>query len=290
MERFKKILHKLLFPGIAVVLISVPVAVLLLVYTFLVAGETAPVAYISYVFSAWSLTVVCVNVVPAVQKYRDAVYRNKYIHRYRTDIPFKTLISLYGSLGINMLYAILKFVSGLYYYSVWMITLAVYYICLAVMRFLLLCHVNRNMLGKNLFLEWKKYRLCGILLMLMNIALSGIVVLIIHQNQSFEYAGYLIYVMAIYAFYTVATAAVNMVKYRKLGSPVLSAAKAINLSAAMVSMLALETAMLSQFGSANDPEFYRAMITATGTIICIIIFAMAIIMIAKSTKQLKKYQ
>jgi hypothetical protein len=58
--------------------------------------------------------------------------------------------------------------------------------------------------------------------------------------------------MAAYFFYAVIIAATNVVKFRRHGSPILSAAKAINLVAAMVSILSLETAMLAQFGSDND--------------------------------------
>lgn len=68
MQRFKEILRRLLFPGAAVVLFSVPVAAALLAYTFLAAGEESPVAYIAYVFSAYALTIVCANLVPLVRR------------------------------------------------------------------------------------------------------------------------------------------------------------------------------------------------------------------------------
>lgn len=55
MEQFKRIIHGLLFPHLAVVLLSIPAAAALLIYTFAVAGESSPVAYPSYVLSAYSL-------------------------------------------------------------------------------------------------------------------------------------------------------------------------------------------------------------------------------------------
>ena len=62
--------------------------------------------------------------------------------------------------------------------------------------------------------------------------------------------------MAMYAFYNIITAVMNVVKYRKYRSPVMSAAKVVSLAATLVSMLSLETAMLTQFGSTdrNSPE------------------------------------
>lgn len=178
--------------------------------------------------------------------------------------------------------------SGILYRSVWFVTLAVYYILLAVMRASLLHYVRKG--GKNKASEWLRYRLCGIILLFMNIALAGIVILVVHQNSGFEYPGMLIYVMAMYAFYAAITAVWNVVKFRKYGSPVMSAAKAINLTAALVSMLSLETAMLTQFGTANDPKFRQIMTASTGAGISMIVLGMAIFMIVRSTKQMKNFK
>lgn len=66
----------------------------------------------------------------------------------------------------------------------------------------------------------------------------------------------------------------------------MSAAKVISLTAALVSMLSLETAMLAQFGR-DDVRLRQIMISATGTGVCAIVLGMAVFMIAKSTKALK---
>lgn len=290
MERFKRILHKLLLPGIAVVLISVPVAAALLVYTFLFGDQDSALAYVSYVLSAYSLTIVCAYIAKAPKgNVKGVLHRNPYVHRYLTDLPFKTHVSLYLSLGVNLLFVAMKLFFGVYYRSVWFGTLAVYYILLAVMRFLLLRHVNQNRIGTDVYSELKRYRLCGIILLLMNSALSGVVILVVQKNEGFHYAGYLIYVVAMYAFYNFITAVRDVVKYRKYNSPVMSAAKAIKLATALVSMLSLETAMLMQFNIEEDAEAFRQVMTGTtGGCACVIVVAMAVIMIVKSTKQLRK--
>lgn len=290
MERFKRILHKLLFPGVAVVLISVPVAAALLADTFLFGDQDSVLTYVSYVVSAYSLTIVCAYIAKIPKGgFRESLHRNPYVHRYLTDLPFKTRVSLYLSLGVNLLFVAMKLFFGVYYRSVWFGTLAVYYILLAVMRFLLLRHVNQNRIGTDVYSELKRYRLCGIILLLMNSALSGVVILVVQKNEGFHYAGYLIYVVAMYAFYNFITAIRDVVKYRKYNSPVMSAAKAIKLATALVSMLSLETAMLMQFNIEEDAEAFRQVMTGTtGGCVCVIVVAMAVIMIVKSTKQLKK--
>ncbi len=288
MERFKQILNKILFPHMALVFISVPVAGALLIYTFLYEEETSLIAYISYLISAYALIIVCAWLIKMPkQGFRDALHRNQYVHRYLTDIPFKMHASLYFSLGLNLLYAAMNLFFGAYYGSVWYGTLAVYYISMAVMRFLLLQHVNRNAIGKELILELHKYRLCGVFLMLMNIALLGVVILVVLDNEGFHYAGYLIYVVAMYAFYNVASAVRNLIKYHRYKSPVMSAAKAIQLAAALVSMLSLETAMLAQFGEESSPQFRQLMTGLTGGGVCLIVLVTAGVMIIRSTVRLK---
>ena len=57
--RWKQLLHKLLFPHPAVVLVCVPAAAALLVWVFAVAGEDSPAAYAVYPFSAYALVIAC---------------------------------------------------------------------------------------------------------------------------------------------------------------------------------------------------------------------------------------
>lgn len=290
MERMKPILKKIIFPKLAVVIISVPVSAVLLIYTFLYEKDYSLIAYISYVLSAYSLTIVCARIARIPKgTFQSVLHRNAYIHRYLTDIPFRTHVSLYLSLGLNLLFAAMKMFYGVRYRSVWFGTLAVYYVMLSVMRFILLRHVRRNAIGKELISELKQYRLCGMILLLMNSALSGVVILIVRKNEGFSYAGYLIYVVAMYAFYNIISAVQDVLKYRKFNSPVMSASKAIKLATALVSMLSLETAMLMQFDAGqNSPDFRRVMTAATGGGVCMLVLVMAVFMIVQSTKRLKR--
>ena len=112
--------------------------------------------------------------------------------------------------------------------------------------------------------------------------------MILYQNKGFEYNGILIYVMAAYTFYITVIAIINLVRYRKLGSPVMSMAKIISMAAALVSMLSLETAMFSEFGGDMSPENQRIMIMLTGAGISIGILTMSVYSIVKNTKGIKR--
>ena len=119
-------------------------------------------------------------------------------------------------------------------------------------------------------------------------ALTGMIVLVIRKNSGFEYPGMLIYAMALYTFYTVIAAIVNVIKFRNYGSPAISAAKVISLTAALVTMFSLETAMLTQFGEDGDDAFRQIMLAATGAGMSILVLGMAVVIIVRTTKQIHK--
>ncbi len=289
MERFKKVLHRILFPGGKAMICLAIASAALLTCIFAFDFRYNPFAYLSYILSAYTLTVICLAAYKQVRKGIAVVEsKNKHISRYLNDVPFRTHVSLYTSLAINGVYAIAKFFSGIFYHSFWFGSIAVYYICLAVMRFLLLRHANRHAFGQDQAAEYRKYRLCGAVLLPLNLALTGMVILVVTKNHTYHYPGTMIYAMGAYAFYSMITAVVNVVKFRRHNSPALSAAKAINLASALVSMLALETAMLSQFGQGEPPWFRRVMTSATGGFVCLAVLGMAVYMIVRSTKKLRE--
>lgn len=298
MERFKRILKAAFFlPPLPTVLISLPSFIL--VFYCLSMEIDGAIAYISYGLSAYATVITVTGFTRIVRAVRRGIgniplVKKLLAHplggRYMTDVAFRTKLSLYISFFINLLYIVMKMVSGIYYRSAWFVALSFYYILLAVMRFLLLRHVNRKAVGTDMLSEWRRYRLCGIVLLLMNQALAGIVLFIVHQNRGYDYPGFLIYAMAAYTFYITIIAVINLVKFRKHGSPILSAAKAINLVAAMVSMLSLTTAMLAQFGGNDKADFRRIMTGAVGGGVCVIVLGMAVFMIIRATKKLKTLQ
>ena len=293
-ERIKKIAKRLFcLPPVPTLLISIP-AYGLVIYALAGKNVKPYLAYLSYFVSAYALIISITGISGIVRLVRQGIDQHPLVRkalgvplvsRYLREDMFRAQTGLYQGFFINLLYAGIKLLSGILYRSVWFVTLAVYYILLAVMRASLLHYVRKD--EKNKISEWRRYRLCGIILMFMNAALAGIVILVVRQNSGFEYPGMLIYMMAMYAFYAAITAVRNVVKFRKYGSPVMSAAKVISLTAALVSMLSLETAMLTQFGAANDPTFRRTMTASTGAGISIIVLAMAVFMIVRSTRQMK---
>ena len=287
-----KKLIKLLYPPVWVIAVLVPVCTAALILIFVKSYDTHPLAYAAYVLSFYTLSVIvmrCIKIVP--KQYRiakNAVYSNPLGERFMTDMTFRTHVTLYGSLTVNLLYVALNVVSGVLYKSAWFYILAVYYTILAVMRFLLVRFLNKVGIGNNRFKELRRSRLCGYIMLMINLVLSGAVLMILYQDKGYEYNGILIYVMAAYTFWITAIAIKNLIKYRKLGSPVMSMAKIISMAAALVSMLSLETAMFSEFGAEMTPENQRLMIMLTGAGVSIIIVTMSVYSIVKNSGEIKR--
>ncbi len=270
-----------------------------LIYTFTAKDVSPAAACLAYFLSAYALTIVITFIVrmvlltggnvknlPAVKK----LYQIPGTEKYMTDKIYRAGINLYGGLIINFGYVVLNGVLGVLNRSEWLITLSIYYFLLSLMRFSLLLHFNRKPVGREIISEFRRYRLCGILLLFMNGALAAIVARIVNDHAGYSYNGIMIYVMAVYAFYAVTTAGINLVKFRRFGSPVLSAVKAVSLTSALVSMLSLETAMLEQFGSGNSENFRRLMTSFTGGGICVIEIGIAVFMIMRANSNIKRLE
>ena len=289
MMDLKKLGKALLFPHIAIMIILVPVATVLLVGSMVFIGTESPIAYISYVLAAYTLTVWCFKIPYLIDFFKTFKNENKYARKWLDDTRLRVNVSLYGSLAWNALYGIFQLWLGFYHHTFWFYSLGAYYICLCVMRFFLARHTTRYAPGERMRSELKKYRACGIVFLVMNLALALIIFFMVYWNRTFEHHMITAIAMAAYTFTTFTVAIVNVVKYRKYNSPVFSASKAISLAAALVSMLTLESTMLTAFSDETMTDISRKlMLGVTGGVISLLIVVMAIYMIVVGTKKLKK--
>ena len=136
--------------------------------------------------------------------------------------------------------------------------------------------------------ELIKYRVCGWVFLAMNLVLTVMVFFMIYWNRTFDHDEITTITMAAYTFTTLTVAIINVIKYRKYDSPIYSASKAISLAAASVSIITLESTMLTTFGGETMDAFtQKLMLGLTGGAIAAFIIGMAIYMIYQSTKRLK---
>ena len=284
---WKKLGKKLLFPPVLLMVILVIISAVALTLIFVKGMEESIPAYIVYVLAFYTMTVVtifCAMVLPKqYSTIKQKIYDNPLGNRYMTDRAFRTGLSLSVSLLISMLYVGINLWSWHMLHSWWFMVLAVYYVIMAVMRYLLVRYVRIQKIGTDILSEWKRSRICAYILLLINLSLSGAVLMILYQHRGYDYPGMMIYVMAMYTFYALTISIVDIVKYRKMGSPIMSTAKIVSLSAALVSMLNLETAMFAQFGTDMAQQDQNLMIMLTGAGISITVVTLSVILIVKAT-------
>ena len=285
----KKIGKIFLFPHIAIMILLVPIATVLLVGSMVYIGTESVVAYVSYVLAAYTLTVWCCRIPQLIKFFKTFKNENKYARKWQDDTRLRVNTSLYGSLVWNALYGILQLWLGFYHHTFWFYSLGAYYICLAIMRFFLLLHTSRYAPGERMRTELKQYRACGIVFLVMNVSLALIIFFMVYWNRTFEHHMITAIAMAAYTFTSLTTAIINVIKYRKYNSPVYSASKTISLAAALVSMLTLESTMLTTFGGDTMTAIEQKwMLGATGGAISVLIVTTAVYMIAVGTKKLKE--
>ncbi|MBQ4530240.1 MAG: hypothetical protein IJA36_06490 [Lachnospiraceae bacterium] len=286
----KIILKKLLFPKTIIIFFLFNISFLLLMYAFYDTNCPEMIAYISYGLSAYTLIIVCARMPAIIKKIKNSLYHNRYTGKYLTEKELRIRISLYGGLVLNISFAIFKVVMGVLYQSKWLFAMAGYHTILSSMRFLL---VYKDQTDKEKESDYEKmlhglhgYKVCGWLMLLLNIAISVIVMMVVIDNQTINYPGYMIYAIAAFTFYCLTMAIINMVKYWHRDNPIFSAVKRIEMAKALVSIFTLQVAMITQFGEKNGFD-YRIANGATGCVVCVIITVMAILMLTGVRKDYK---
>lgn len=297
----KKFFKSLLFPPLPATITIAVVGFGLIIAVAALPNEPPALQYIAYFASAYALTVTITGLRFAGEIFRKTkksvsesrlagkVRSTGFGGKYLSDAGFRTQVSLWVGFAVSVLYIAVNFYLGLRYRSYWYASIGVYYLLLAGMRFTLL-YERKGLTDKaaRQIEILRKYKLCGIALLLMNQALAVIVLFIVQQNEGFNYRGNLIYAMAAYSFYAVILAIVNLVKSRKYESPLISAARMIRLVAALVSILALTTALITRFGN-NDEEFRRIMTMAVGSGVCAVTIILAIVTLAKAHRMHREF-
>ena len=284
----KKLAHALLFPHPAILLVLIPAAACFLVYSMVFLGTESAAAILSYVIAFYTLTAGCLRIPALIRTVRAFRRENKYARRWLADPRLRINVTLYGTLLWNTAYALLQLCTGLAHRSFWFGSLAAYYLTLAVMRFFLVRHTRRHAPGERMAEELRRYRICGIVFLVMNLALALMIFFMVYWNRTFRHHEITAIAMAAYTFTSLTLAIRGAVTYKKYNSPVWSAARAISLAAAAVSMLTLESTMLTAFGETTmSLAGRRILLGVSGGVISAFIIAMAVRMIVLGTKKMR---
>lgn len=244
--------------------------------------------YVIYGLSAYSLLILIAACPRLLRSLKTAVRKTRLaqwlaareeVERYAHDLAFRGSVGIYRGVAVNLCYVVFRIAAGIRYTSVWFISMAAYYLVLGLLRaHLAFCYRRRTPA-----LERRCYRQTAWLLFLLNLTMGGMIFQMVRTNSGYSYPGMLIYISAIYTFYITTVSIVGLVKYRRLGSPILSAAKVLNVISALMSLLGLQTAMIAQF-SANGEAYRMRMNAITGGCVYCAVIVIAVAMLLRSRK------
>lgn len=250
------------------------------------------IAMLSLAYSIYTFVYIAPR---AKEKFLQWADKREVTRQIVSNFGVRTVIFAIGSFALSIAYGAYNLTLSILEMSVWYGVLAAYYIILASMRGGVITYhgkkrkaQKRGKIVENEKIKGiKRYRNCGIMLLVMTFALFIAVLQMVLIHRSFEHTGLMIYVSATYTFYKVTMSIVNMVKAKRQTDITVQAIRNINLADAMVSILALQTSMINSFGANDGLKFADALNGVTGGIVCLMVFAMGIFMIVKSHRQLK---
>lgn len=222
---------------------------------------------------------------------KEFLYKYKYVEKYLTDDIFQTQTMLLASLAMNIAAATFKFVMGVWFGSKWLVTVSIYFLTLSAMRLLLL---NRERKSKKLetpehkrLYDLKSYRACGYMVLFMNMIVGRMIVQMLVDNEGYDYPGLMMYLIGLFAIANFANAIYNVKKYWHIYNPMISAAKRLSFSTALVLLYTLQTSALARFGN-NHEQLRRLLNSISGAVVELVLFTMAILMIVRSNQEMHK--
>ena len=241
--------------------------------------------YLLYFLSATLLVYfvyTCIYYAPIIKtNFIAFMKRHKFTNKLLSNYGYRTIIFSIWSFIFNVAYLVLVGTFAIISKSAWYISITIYYLVLSLVKGNVFIQKSKN---PDKISQLKTYRISGIMLILLTIALSGIIVLIYTSNMYFEYAGLMIYVFATFTFYKLGVAIYNIFKAKKQSNLYIQNIRNINLASALVSIIVLQVALFQAFSPENNTSFANGL---TGAFISLIILSVGIYMIIKSNKNLK---
>ena len=256
-----------------------------LVWVFLQGLELWWPSYILYALSAYSLTALCIKLPGAVRREKDWLRRHPRVEGVLRNSELKFSLELYGEQVINFAYGIFKIASGVAVGSAWIGADGIYNFVQALIQlFQILRRRNPGTMGK----QWKSYRFCGVLILLLHLTLIGIVFQMVNWHRVEDSGEITIIATAAFAFYKFIGSFIDLAKDRKHTRPIDSSVRMLELSQAIFAMFSLQAGLLHTFGTGDSWEHWLNL--AVGCIVCLLTVCMGFYMIRRANRELKNLQ
>ena len=242
-------------------------------------------AYVLYGLSAYGLTALCIKLPAAVREGRSWMEHHPKVAELLKNKELHFKLELYFEQFVNFAYGIFKIITGIAVGSAWIGADGIYNFTQAsIQLFQILRRKNPGTMVK----QWKSYRLCGVLILLMHLTLIGIVFQMVNWNRVEESGEILIIATAAFAFYKFISSFIDLAKDRKHARPVDSSVRMLELSQAIFAMFSLQAGLLHTFGTGESWEHWLNL--AVGCVVCLLTVAMGIYMIRRANREIKTLQ
>lgn len=298
---FKKIYLKFKNPSPVFCAISAVICIAAVVGAIvcIIFARTHPAAFALYAFSLASLLYLVYLIILGVEKFKPLILsyaeKHKFTNQLVKDYGFRSVVLAGFTAIINVAFAVYNGVLGIANSSVWYASLFFYFLLLAFLRGNVLFRVRKVYLKMQAGsyereeYEIKNYLRTGIYLLILSLALVAAVAQVVMFGTGFEVHGLLIYVFAAYTFYKAVISVIQSMRVRKLHDFTAQSIRDIGLADALVSILALQTALFAAFDTDNSEKWLNAV---TGVLVCALTIALGIYVICRAVKHLKliKYQ
>lgn len=242
-------------------------------------------SYILYGLSAYTLTDLCIKLPAAVRMERRRLKNHPKAERLLKDKNLHFKWGLYVEQFINFTYGMFKIVSGVVAGSAWIGADGIYNFAQALIQ---LFQILRRKKPGTIQEQWKSYRLCGWLILLLHMTLIGIVFQTVNWNRVKESGEIMIITTAAFAFYKFISSFVDLAKDRKHTHPVDSSVRMLGLAQAIFAIFSLQAGMLHTFGTGEAWE--RPLNLVVGCLVCLLTVATGIYMIRRANREMKNLQ
>lgn len=294
---FVRLWERIKQPPLWAVVLTFTVTVISAVAAIVIAAvsfEKAPlsiVAYSLFAIAAISLTYSVYLIVKKIPTYKQSVVdymeKHEFTRRLLHNFGFRTVVLSIISFVASLAFAVFNGYMGIMNRSIWYGALAAYYVFLVLLRGGILTYHNKKRKkdgeGSEL-VKAKIYRNSGIILLVLNAALSSAIAQMIFSNAHFSYAGWTIFAFAAYSFYKITMSIINLVKAHRQTDYTVKAITNVNLTDAAVSIMALQTALLTTF--TDDTVNISAMNTGTGIVVSLLSVGISLTMIITAAKRI----
>ena len=219
-----------------------------------------------------------------------------FMHKLFKQYGFRTIVFAIGSMAATTAFAVYNGVTAFLStpISIWYAALALYYIVLTALRANVIFYHRRKRknqeepAGDVKLREIKTYRSSGAMLIVLPLCLSVAVVQVTTTTRSFDMYGPMIYVSAAYTFFKVVLGIIHLPIARKNDDMTVKAVRSINFADALVSLLALQTALLHEFST--ERLFLNSILNGiTGSVVCVFTLVVGIYTVVNANKKIKAF-